>query len=134
MISRACSPVSGWETSEGVGVDAQLGGVFRVEGVLGVDEGGDAALALGVGDGVQRHGGLTGGFRTVDFHDTAAGQAANSQGDVQRDGAGRDDLDGRTDFVAEAHDRAFAELLVNLGKRCVERLLAIRGCGHGSHL
>ena len=105
-----------------------------IEGVLGVDEGGDAAQALGVGDRVQRHRGLTGGFRTVDFHDAAAGQAANSQGDVQCDGAGRNDLDGRTDFIAEAHDRAFAELLVNLGKRCVERLLAIRGCGHGSHL
>ena len=119
---------------ERVGVDAELGGVFRVERVLGVDEGGDAALALGVGHGVQRDGGLTGGFRAVDLDDAAAGQAANSEGHVQRDGAGGDDLDGRTDFVAQAHDRAFAELLVNLGKRCVERLLAIRGCGHDSHL
>ncbi len=30
---------------------------------------------------------------------------------------------GRPDFVAEPHDRALAELLVDLGKRCFERLL-----------
>jgi len=36
--------------------------------------------------------------------------------------------------AAQAHDRAFAELLVNLGKRCVARLLAIRGCGNDSQL
>ena len=38
---------------ERVGVDAELGGVFGIEGVLGVDEGGDAAVALRVGDGVR---------------------------------------------------------------------------------
>ena len=105
-----------------------------IEGVLGVDEGCDAAEALGVGDRVERHRGLTGGFRTVDFHDAAARQAANSQRDIQCDGTGRNDLDGCADFVAKAHDRALAELLVNLGQRCVKRFLAIRGCGHGSHL
>src|SRR6478735_103016 len=45
---------------ERVGVDAQLGGIFRIEGVLGVDEGGNAALALGIGNRVQRDRGLTG--------------------------------------------------------------------------
>ena len=116
---------------EGVGVDAELGGVLRVEGVLGVDEGSDAALALRVGHGMQRDGGLTGGFGAVDFHHAAAGQAANAQGDVQGDGPGGNDFDRGTDFVAQAHHRALAELLVNLGKCCFQRFCTIRGCRHG---
>ena len=36
--------------------------------------------------------------------------------------------------VAQPHDRTLAELLVNLCQCCVERLLTIRGCRHGSHL
>jgi hypothetical protein len=102
--------------------------------VLGVDEGRDAALALGVCHCVKGHGGLTGGFRPVNFYDAATGKAANSQSYVQRNGTGRDNLDRGPDFVPEPHDRAFTELLVDLGKRCFERFCTIRGCRHGSHL
>ena len=42
-ISSACSPVSGWRDQQLVDVDAELRGVARVERVLGVDEGADAA-------------------------------------------------------------------------------------------
>ena len=42
-----------------VDVHAQLSGVNRVEGVLGVDERGHAAGLLHISDGVQGHGGLT---------------------------------------------------------------------------
>jgi hypothetical protein len=43
---------------QGVGVDTELACVLRVEGVLGVDEAGDAAGALGARNGVQRDGRL----------------------------------------------------------------------------
>ena len=43
-----------------IGVDPQLPGVFRIQGVFGVDKGGYAPFALGAGNGVERHGGFTG--------------------------------------------------------------------------
>ena len=51
-ISSACSPVSGWETEQRVGVDAEILGVIRIQRVLGVDERRDASSLLGVGDSV----------------------------------------------------------------------------------
>lgn len=39
-------------------VDADRAGVVHVERVLGVDERADAARGLGLGDGVEREGGL----------------------------------------------------------------------------
>ena len=43
----------------------------------------------------------------------------------------RDDLDFGLDAVAQAHDRAFAELAVDLGEGRVERLGAVFGlCWH----
>ena len=47
VISRACSPVVGLGDEEVVDVDAELFGVAGVEGVLGVDEGGQAAERAG---------------------------------------------------------------------------------------
>jgi hypothetical protein len=113
-----------------VGVDAELLGVVGVEGVLGVDERRDAALPLRVRDGVQRDGRLAGGLRAVDLDDAALGQAADAERDVERDGAGGDHLDGGTPVVAEAHDRALAELAVDLAECGLEGLLAVLGSGH----
>jgi len=66
--------------------------------VLGVDEGGDATAALGVGDGVQGDGGLAGGLRSVDLDDPATRQPADAEGDVEGDGSGGDDGDTRGGF------------------------------------
>jgi hypothetical protein len=41
--------------------------------MLGIDEGADAALLLGFGDGVQRQRRLARGFRPVDLDDAARG-------------------------------------------------------------
>lgn len=49
------------------GVDAEARGVGGVEGVLGVDEDGVAAGALGLGDGVEGEGGLARGLRAEDL-------------------------------------------------------------------
>ena len=47
QISSACSPVSGWEMSTSSMSTPEARGVDRVERVLGVDEGDDAAHAPG---------------------------------------------------------------------------------------
>ena len=63
-----------------VGAHAQLAGVADVQGVLGVDEGADAARPLGLAHHVQGQGGLARGLRPVDLDDAAAGQAAARRG------------------------------------------------------
>jgi hypothetical protein len=47
QISSACSPESGWLTIRLFEVDAELLGPGRIEGVLGIDEGGHAAASSG---------------------------------------------------------------------------------------
>ena len=63
-----------------VDVDAQRLGVVGIEGVLGVDEGGDAARLLGFGDDVQGQGRLAGRFRAVDLDDAAARECRRRRG------------------------------------------------------
>ena len=70
-----------------VDVDADGPGVDRVHGVLGVDVGADAAVALGLGHDVHGEGGLARGLRAVDLDDPATGQAADAEGEVEGQGA-----------------------------------------------
>ena len=105
---------------ERVDVDAELLRVLGVERVLGVDECRDAAGALRVGDGVQRERRLARGLGAVDLDDAATREPADAERDVEGDRAGRDDLDGGAIFAAEAHDRALAELAVDLRERGFE--------------
>ena len=118
--------VVGLRDEEVVDVDAELFGVAGIEGVLGVDEGGEAAGLLGLGDDLQGDGGLAGGLRAEDLDDAAAGNAADAEGGVEGDGAGGDDGD-RDDglFGAEAHDGALAKLLFELRKGCFYCLVAV---------
>ena len=67
-----------------VDVDAELAGVLGVERVLGVDEGGDAAALLGLGDDREREGRLAGGLRAEDLDHPAAREAADADGGVDR--------------------------------------------------
>ena len=103
--------------------------------MLRVDEGGEAAQLLGVGHDVQHDRGLARGFRTVDFHDAAAGNAAGAEGEIERKRARRDDVDHHIAAgVAKAHDAAFAEALFDLRDGRVEVTLTggidrrCRGC------
>ena len=89
-ISRACSPLSGWERIRLSMSTPSFLRVLGVEGVLGVDERHDAAGLLGVRHGVQREGRLAGGLRPVDLDDTAARQAADAERHVERGRAGGD--------------------------------------------
>src|ERR671920_299661 len=68
-------------------------GVGRVEGVLGVDEGGEATCFLRLGDDVQGEGRLAAGLGTEDLHDATPGEAANAEGEVEGQGASRDAVD-----------------------------------------
>ena len=101
-------------------------GVRGVERVLGVDERGDAARRLRLGDDLQRERGLARGLRAVDLDDAAARHAADAEGGVERERAGGDrgDLVGRG-VLAELHERALAELLLDLLLRDVEHLFLL---------
>ena len=114
---------------ERVRVDAQGAGVDGVEGMLGVNEGRVAAGLLGVGNGVQGDRGLTGRLGAVDLDDSAAREAADAEGDVKSKGTRGDHLNGRAVVVAQAHDGALAELLINLRQGDFESLIAIVGRG-----
>ena len=70
-----------------VDIDAELARIDRVERVLGIDEGADAAGLLRLGDGVERERGLAGGFRAVNLDHAAARQAANAERDVEAERA-----------------------------------------------
>ncbi len=130
MISSACSPVSGWDTSR---ASVSTPSFLAYSGSSACSASMNAAMppaALGVGHGVQRDGRLAGGLRAVDLDDPAPRQAADAERDVERDRPGGDHLDRGAALVTEAHDRALAELTVDLAERGLEGLLAVLGSGH----
>ena len=101
----------GLRNQQVVDIDAELLGVIGIERVLGVDEAADAAALLRLGDDVQGQRGLARGFRPEDLDDAAARQSADAEREVEADRAGGDRLDIHRVLVAEADERAFAELL-----------------------
>ena len=92
--------------------------------MLHVDEGAGAAELLGFGDDVLADGGLAGGFRAVDLGDAAARDAADAEGDVQREGAGGDGFDRHVVGFAQAHDRAVAVALGDIAEGFIQGDLA----------
>jgi len=89
--------------------------VLSIQCVLGIDEGAGAPDALHLGDDLQRQRRLARGLRPVDLHHAATRQPADAQRDIQAERAGGDDLNVALDlFVGQPHDRAAAELLLNL--------------------
>src|SRR5829696_1039148 len=107
-------------------VNADSLGVGRVEGVLGVDEGGEASCFLRLGDDVQAKGRLAAGLGTEDLDDATPGDTANAEGDVQGQGAGRNGGDALAFLVAHAHDRTLPELPLYLGDGGVYSLALIQ--------
>src|SRR5438445_323731 len=75
---------------ENVGIDAELFGVNRIERVFGVDECRQAAGLLCFGDNLESNGRFAGRLRAEDFDDASAREAADSEGGIERDGAGGD--------------------------------------------
>src|SRR5918999_885972 len=101
-------------------------GVGRVEGVLGVDKGGEAPCFLRLGDNVQGEGRLAAGLWTEDLDDATSGDAANAEGEVQGQGAGRNGGHALAFLVAHAHDRTLPELPLYLGDGGVYSLALIQ--------
>src|SRR5438067_2934332 len=118
----------GMRDQEILGADPELARVADVERVLGVDEGGDAARLRRLGDHVQGQRGLAPRLRAVDLDDAAAGNAADAEREVERDAPGRDRRDVLHQWlvVAETHDGAFAELLLDGRNGKLDRLLFFR--------
>ena len=96
-------------------------GIHRV---LGVDEGADAAAPLRLGHHVVDERRLAGGLGAEDLDDAAARQPADAERHVERERPGRDRADRDLRPVAHAHDRALAELPLDLAECDVERFLA----------
>ena len=95
--------------------------------MLDVDEGGQPAAFLRLGDDGEGEGRFAGRFRTVDLDDAAAGHATHAEGAVDEDVAGRDDVDIGLRMVAETHDGSVAVILGDLLQREVEVLVALGG-------
>ena len=110
----------------------QRPGIGGVQGVLGIHKGHLTAQLLGLGQNVQGQGGLTGGLRSVDLDDAAAGHAADAQGQVQGQGAGGDGLHVGLGVFAVAHDGALAVHLLDLLHGRLQGLFFVgtrRDCG-----
>src|SRR5215212_10561578 len=101
-------------------------GVGRVEGVLGVDKRREPAGLLGLGYHVQGEGSLAARLWTEDLDDSASRDAANAEGEVEGQGAGRDAGDPLALLVAHAHDRTFPELPLYLGNGGVYSLALVQ--------
>ena len=97
-----------------IDVHSQLLGVLRIHSVFRVDERGSAAPFLRLGHGVERDGGFAAAFRSEDLDYPAPGQTADAQRQVERQHAGRNDLDVQFGRFAHFHDRALAEILLDL--------------------
>jgi hypothetical protein len=83
--------------------------------MFGIDEGGHAAELLRLRDDLQRQRGLARRLRAEDLDDAAARHAADAERVVDADRAGGDGIDRLNGaLLAEAHDRALAELLFDL--------------------
>ena len=103
--------------------------------MLGIDEGNDATHGLGLCENLERERGLARGLGAIDLHDAAPGNATDAKGDVKGEGARGDGLDVKVrPALAILHDRALAELLLNLGSRGLDHLRAFLARGRRVNL
>ena len=117
--------VVGLRDEQVVDVDAELLRVRRVERVLGIDERRHAAELLRFGNHLQRQRRLARRLGPEDLDDAAARHAADAERVVDADGAGRNRVDRLNGaLLAEAHDRALAELLLDLADGQIDGLQA----------
>ena len=93
--------------------------------MLGIHEGHLAALLLGLRQHMERQRSFTGGFRAVDLHHAATGQAPDPQRQIQRQRAGGNRLHIGHVAVTVAHDRALAIHLFNLLHGGLDRLFLV---------
>ena len=108
------------------GLDAEAAGVADIEGVLGIDEGADAAGFLCLRDHLQGQRRLARRLGAVDLDHAPARESAHAQGQVEAERSGGDHGDvAHVRLLAEFHDGALAELLLDLADGQVERPHAV---------
>ena len=89
--------------------------------MLGIDERAHAAEFLRFGEHVVDHRRLTRGLRAEHLDDPPARHAADPERQIQRQGSGRDRIAAHLRaLVAHAHDRALAELALDLSERALK--------------
>jgi len=112
-----------------VDVDADRFRVERVHGVLGVDERTHPSELLRLREHVVDHRGLAGGLGAEHLDDPPPGHATDPQGQIERQRAGGYRLAAHLGaLVAHAHDRALAELALDLRERALKGGVARLGC------
>ena len=93
--------------------------------MLGIHERRHAAEFLRLSDYLQGERRLARRLGPENLHHAAARHTADAEGVVQADGAGRDGGNGRDGILlAKSHDRALAELLLDLAYGHLDRLQA----------
>ena len=99
---------------EVIDIHTQLLCIETVEGMLCIDKGCNTASLLCLGNGVDGQRGLTTRLRTIYLDDTSLGIASHAQCSVQTYRAGGDHLYILDFLFAHTHDRALAEVFLNL--------------------
>ena len=126
VISSACSPVSGCEIRRSSTLTPTLRAYSGSSACSASTNAAVPPTFCSSAIDLQRERRLARRLRAVDLDDSAARQAADAESDVEPERAGRHRFDvARRDRVAEAHDRAFAELLFDLSQRSGKRFLAV---------
>ena len=103
-----------------VDVDADRRRVHRVHGVLGVDVRAHPTVALRLGHHVHGQRGFPRRLRTEDLDHSPPRQTADTERDVERERAGGHGGDADIAVLPQPHDRALAELLLDLADRHLE--------------
>ena len=96
-------------------------GIYRVQSMLCINKSGNSASFLYLSHHMQRHGGLTAGFRTVDLYDPSFRDASQTQCNVKAERTCRYCLHIHMyRGIAQFHNRAFTKLLLNLSQGRVQ--------------
>src|SRR4029453_15231416 len=125
--------VVGLRDEQVLGLDAELAAVADVERVLGMEEGAGAATFLRLGHQVQGQGGLARRFGAVDLDDPAARHTADAERQIEAErprGQRGNVVIREVAGLPELHDRALAELLLDLADGEIDGPLAIHVDSH----
>ena len=103
--------------------------------MLRVDEGDDSAHGLCLCENLQGEGGLAGGLRAKNLYDAPSGNTPYAKCRIERDGTCGNRLDLKLwTTVAKAHDRTFAEFLLDLLRRTSHNCVALLAIRAGANL
>ena len=103
-----------------INIHSYVPGIYRIQGMLCVNEACNAPALLHLCHHVQGDRGLTGRLRSIYLYNPALGNSAQSQGYIQADGAGGHCLNIHIcSGIPQLHDGSFSVCLLNLGQGSV---------------